>query len=404
MNYTMRSDQNPYAPGSGSRPPELAGRDVEIAAFDLIVARSRKALHTRPIVIHGLRGVGKTVLLRNFLEQADRADWLVVNVEASTTETGRAAVRQRLARSLVAAAHKFDRRAKRRARLGEALSTITSFGVSVAGVGVTLGVDSNPVRANSGQLDVDLVEMIEDLGPALVENSTALGIFVDEMQDLDNELLSALIVAQHRAGQESIPFYVIGAGLPSLPAMLSESRSYAERLFDFRVLGPLARDDARLAVTLPAERLGARFSEGATDIIVDASEGYPFFIQTFAMKTWDAAIEREIGREDALIGVEQGRSELDMGFYPARWGRATNAERRYLTAMAELGGAPTTFDVAALLGSAPQSLSTTRQGLIDKGIVFAPERGRIAFTVPGMTSFIHRQTNEVDNDFPEDAP
>jgi type II secretory pathway predicted ATPase ExeA len=399
----MRSDQNPYAPGSGSRPPELAGRDVEIAAFDLIVARSRKALHTRPVVLHGLRGVGKTVLLRNFLEQADRANWLIVNIEASTTESGRAAVRQRLARSLVAAAHKFDRSAQRRSRVAEALSSITSFGISVAGVGVTLGVDANPVRANSGQIDVDLVEMIEDLGPALIENSTALGIFIDEMQDLDAELLSALIVAQHRAGQESIPFFVVGAGLPSLPALLSETRSYAERLFDSRMLGPLIPDDARIAVTLPAERLGASFADGAAEIIVDASEGYPFFIQTFAMKAWDAALDREIGREDAIIGVDQGRAELDMGFYPARWGRATNSERRYLTAMAELGGTPTTFDVATLLGSTPQSLSTTRQGLIDKGITFAPERGRIAFTVPGMTHFIHRQTNEVTHDFPEDS-
>ena len=393
----MRSDQNPYAPGSGARPPELAGRDEEIAAFDLIVARSRKNLQNRPIVLHGLRGVGKTVLLRNFREQADRAEWLIVSLEASTTKSGRSAVRQRLARSLIAAALKFDRSAKRRSRVGEALASVTSFGVSIAGLGFSLGVAPNPVRANSGQVDVDLIELLEDLGPALVENSTALGIFVDEMQDLDDELLSALIIAQHRAGQESIPFYVIGAGLPSLPAMLSESRSYAERMFDFRSLGPLGSEDARSAVTLPAERLGATFQGGAAELIVEASEGYPFFIQTFAMKTWDAALGREIGLEDARIGVEQGRSELDMGFYPARWGRATNAERRYLLAMADLGGNPTTAEVASLLESTPQSLSTTRQGLIDKGIAFAPARGRITFTVPGMTRFIERQARQLDD-------
>lgn len=388
----MLPELNPYVPGSGLRPPLLAGRDDEIAAFDLLVARTRGLKPARGIVLHGLRGVGKTVLLRQFMSQADRAGWLIVDLEASTTESGVQAARNRLARGLATAAHKFSRVAAAKGALSDALSTIASFTVSL-GVGpVNLGVTANPTRANSGRLDVDLEELVDDLGPVLRENSTALGIFIDELQDLDPELLSALLAVQHRAGQNGTPFFLIGAGLPSVPGIVSAARSYSERLFDYRELGPLAPDRAALAVRSPAERLQIPFSDEAVTAIVTAAEGYPYFLQLFAMKAWDKAYGKSIGLEDAILGIEDGQLELDMGFYPARWDRATPSERRYLIAMAtESTGTMTTASLSSLLGVSHQALSTVRQRLIDKGMIYAPERGVVAFTVPGMTAFIRRQ-------------
>lgn len=393
----MHSELNPYAPGSGLTPPELAGRQHEIDAFDLVVARTRKRNHARGIVLHGLRGVGKTVLLKRFQQQADNAGWLVVALEGSPTSGGRAAVRQKLGRSLLTAAHKFDKAATHRSKIADALATVRSFSLSVGVASIGIALEPNPTRATSGQIDIDLEELVADLASPLRENSTALGIFIDEMQDIDSDLMTALLAAQHFAGQNSIPFFVIGAGLPSLPAILSDSRSYAERLFDYRHLGPLADERAREAVTLPAERLGVHFADVAVNAIVTASGGYPYFLQTFAMKSWDAAAEKIISAEDAMLGIDEGRHDLDMGFYPARWDRATAAERRYLFAMAAQGDTPSsTGELALSLGTSPQSLSTVRQGLIDKGIVFSPERGRVAFTVPGMSSFVTRQFAQMD--------
>ena len=391
----MYSELNPYAPGSGLTPPELAGRQAEIDAFDLLVARTRKRNHARGIVLHGLRGVGKTVLLKRFQHQAEKADWLIVSLEGNPTAAGQAAIRQKLARALVAAAHKFDRTAKVRSRIDDALASVKSFSVSLGVASIAINAEANASRANSGQIDVDLEELVEDLAPALRENSTALGIFIDEMQDVDSDLLAALLAAQHRAGQDGIPFFVIGAGLPSLPAILSESRSYAERLFDYRLLGPLSDARAKDAVRIPAERLGVTFDDAAVDAIVAASGGYPYFLQAFAMNAWDSATGKVITALDASIGIDQGQVELDMGFYPARWDRATAGERRYLLAMAEDRDTPSSTGILAQrLESPPQSLSTVRQGLIDKGIIFAPERGIVAFTVPGMAAFVIRQAGE----------
>jgi hypothetical protein len=250
---------------------------------------------------------------------------------------------------------------------------VTSFSLSVAGTGVALGVDPAPGRADSGQVDVDLEELVEDLAPALAEHGGVFGVFIDEMQDLDPELLSALLAVQHKAGQESWPFYVIGAGLPSLPSALSEARSYAERLFDYRHIGALPSGAARAALELPATRLGARFEEGAADRLLEASGG-------------------SIDVEAATAAIQEGTASLDVGFFPARWDRATPAERTYLRGMAEDGDeGSSTATIAERLGLKPSSLTPARGKLIEKGIIYAPERGRVAFTVPGMAGYIHRQ-------------
>lgn len=388
----MLSELNPYNPGSGLTPPALEGRRAEVEAFDLLVARSHVGAPGRGMVLHGLRGVGKTVLLNAFARHAKSHGWFVVPVEGRAGRAGRDAARQKLARSLGIAARTFSGSAPRTGLVVNALRTVTSFSISLAGTGVQLGVDPAAGRADSGQLDVDLEELVEDLAPALAEQGGVFAVFIDEMQDLDEELLAALLATQHRAGQESWPFYVIGAGLPSLPSTLSEQRSYAERLFDYRRIGALDADDARTALTVPAERLGARFDAEATESLLAAAGGYPYFIQTYGKAAWDAGVGKSIDRAAADVAIAEGTSALDVGFFPARWDRATPAERTYLRGMAVDGDSgSSTAEIASRLAVKPSSLTPARGKLIEKGIIYAPERGRVAFTVPGMAGFIERQ-------------
>jgi hypothetical protein len=391
----MYPDLNPYAPGSGLRPPELAGRDAELDLFELLLARTRQRNHSRGIILHGLRGVGKTVLLKRFAHQAERAEWLTIEIEGSQLEGGGVSARSRLARGLATALRKLDRTATVRGRIADALGSVASFSLSLGITGVSVGVQAAAGRASTGQVDIDLEDVIEDLAPVLLDNSTALGVFIDEMQDLDPELLGALLAVQHRAGQNGWPFFVLGAGLPSLPAVLAASRSYSERQFDYRMLGPIPDEQAAGAVRLPAERLGIGFQPEAIAAIVSAAEGYPYFLQVFAMKAWDAAVGTEITADDAALGIADGRLDLDMGFYPARWDRASPAERRYMEVMSRYdGGECGTAEIAEALGSTQRGLSTVRHSLISKGLIHSTERGLVAFTVPGMSAFVQRQVGD----------
>jgi hypothetical protein len=394
----VHSELNPYSPGSGLTPPYLVGRQAEIDAFDLIVARSRSRLHSRGIVLHGLRGVGKTVLLNQFREQAERAEWFVIELEGRATETGNQAIRQKLGRALLLASRRLQRTRHATSAVKEALRTVKSFSLSLGIASIAIGLDAAPGRADSGQLEVDFEEVVEDLAPALRETSSAFALFIDEMQDIDSELLVALLAAQHRAGQKGWPFFIFGAGLPSLPSVLSDARSYAERLFNYREIGALDPEAALDALVVPAQRQGADFEAGAAETIVDAARGYPYFLQTYGQAAWEIARSKQISLDDATSAIADGNAELDMGFFPARWDRATPAERTYLRAMAIDGDNGTrTAELATRLDVKPASLSPARQNLIDKGIIYMPERGRVAFTVPNMAAFIQRQFQDLEN-------
>lgn len=387
----MESALNPYAPGSGLRPKALEGREVELESIDTIVARARNRLHSRAIVLSGLRGVGKTVLLNAFRAHAQRMGWITVSVEARSTDTGRDSVRAKLARELVVAA-----RSSKIERAGEkvraAFGAITSFSASLGMSGISLGVERSEGRADSGVLEIDLEEMVTDVATALAEKGLGFAIFVDEMQDLDDELLVALLAAQHAAGQSNLPFYVFGAGLPNLPSVLSEARSYAERLFEYRQIGPLVPDAARRALARPAQDMGARFDDDALTRLVEAADGYPYFLQEFGKAMWDVAPAPQFTRADADAAVVVGTTQLDQGFFPARWDRATPGERAYMRSMARDGERGSrTSDVATRLGRALSSLGPIRAELIKKGLIYSPEHGRIAYTVPGMADFIQRQ-------------
>ncbi len=322
--------------------------------------------------------------------------WFTIGLEGISGGTGAKVIREKLARELLMASRKLVRRSASH-KIKDAVKTISSFSATVGVTGAEFGFETSQGRADSGSIEIDLEEMVEDLALALKDERSAFGLFIDEMQDIDDELLAALIAVQHQAGQREWPFFIIGAGLPNLPAVLSEARSYAERLFDYRRIGPLDDRAARQALEEPAVKFGARFEPKAIEELALAAGGYPYFIQEYGKAIWDLAPATPFTTTDAILAIEAGRSQLDSGFFPARWERATKSERNYLRAMAQdREQACSTKAVADRLISTPQSLGPARAGLIAKGLIYAPEHGIVAFTVPGMAEFIIRQHDSTE--------
>lgn len=387
--------QNPYSPGAGLRPPELAGREADLAGFETLLARAAAGRASQSLVLTGLRGVGKTVLLNDLASRARARDWIVAQVEARADDTG-SSFRTMVSRSLNQSLRQVTGRWGMRDKVRAAMATFKSFSIKTdPSGGLALGIDVDPRqgRADTGSLEVDLSELAFDLTEPAVDLGTGVVVLVDEMQDLAREELAAICTAVHEAGQRNMPFYVVGAGLPSLPGLLAEARSYAERLFTFGPVGPLADQAAAVAVSRPAASQHVTWSRAAVGVVVDAAAGYPYFLQEFAKATWDYAPGPGIKPADARLGVHAGRDKLDAGFFASRWNRATPAERAYLRAMSlDEEGPSSSGEVARRLGkTSPQQVGPIRANLIHKGLVYAPEHGQVAYTVPGMAAFITRQ-------------
>jgi hypothetical protein len=261
---------------------------------------------------------------------------------------------------------------------------------------LALGIDveASRGRADTGDLEVDLSELALDLGETVRDFGVGVLLLVDEMQDLAAGELAAIAGASHEAGQRDTPFIVVGAGLPNLPVALTEAKSYAERLFEYHRIGPLDAAAAVAALVRPATARGVEWSDDAAALIVETSARYPYFLQVYGNATWNYAEASPIDRDDAAVGVEAGRRELDVGFYGSRWERATDSQRAYLRALAGGGDEPTpSAEVARRMGRRSSDLSVARDQLIKKGLLYAPGRGAIAFTVPGMAEFIARQND-----------
>ncbi|WP_427005416.1 ATP-binding protein [Pseudarthrobacter sp. H2] len=390
----MHLELNPYNPGSGLPPKVMGGRQPEIDAFDLLVARTKRGLPNRGMVLSGLRGVGKTVLLNYLRAHADNQGWFTIWMEGKPEAQSFTEVREKFARELTTAARRYGG-ARPGERFKQAIGTIRSFNLSLGVTGLTADVGFKTGRADSGQIDIDLEELVEDISSSLQGDRSGFGIFIDEMQDLDPALLTALISVQHVAGQRGWPFYIIGAGLPNLPTTLSAARTYAERLFDYRIIGPLDQPAAEYAFGRPAQEMGAAYEPGALAKVVEASGRYPYFIQEFGKAIWEVAPETPFTDADADLAIEVGRGQLDAGFFPSRWGRATKKEKGYLRAMAQDGDdGSSTSQVAERLGVKLNGLGPTRAQLISKGLIYSPEYGKVAFTVPGMSGFIQRQHDQ----------
>lgn len=390
----MDEVSNPYSPGAGRRPPQLAGRDGDLAAFDALLARLERGRGERGIVMTGLRGVGKTVLLGECRDRAERRGWVVAKVEAGTGRPFPVVMSQALRASLRSATGRHEPGALRRA-----LAAFKRFSLGVSPDGsLSLGIDVDAAPgATTGDLELDLTELVLELGGTATELGIGVLLLIDEMQDLAKGDLRAVCGASHEASQRTLPVAVVGAGLPNLPAVLTEAKTYAERLFAYRHVGALAPADAAQALTVPAAREDVGWDDDAVALTVDAAGGYPYFLQVFGADIWNHAPGSPITAVDARTGVEIARHDLDAGLYGARWDRATPNERRYLTAVATSGGdrPVASAEVAAALGRRRQSdVSPVRDQLIKKGLLYAPERGLVAFTVPGMAAYIARRAVE----------
>jgi len=386
----MDERNNPYSPGAGLRPAVLVGRDGELQDWSVALDRIENARSARSVVLHGLRGVGKTVLLGEFHEQAEDRKWVSVMIEANTGRT----LREDLARALYPVVRELVR-PKAGDKLKKALATFKAFSVKVDATGAwSFGLDVAPAqgRGDSGELETDLAELIKDLAEAAQEQNRGLAILIDEAQDLNNDELKALCAICHQGGQRGWPFLLALAGLPNLPKVLSEAKSYAERLFTYREITQLEQDAARQALTKPAAAEGVSWEEAAVSYVVKETRSYPYFLQEYGQATWNAAGGTTLTYNDARVGVESGQAHLDAGFYRARWERAAPSQRAYLQAMAPDGEGPSqSGEVAARLGKIPTGVGPIRDSLIKKGLIYSPEHGQIAYTVPGMADFIARQ-------------
>jgi hypothetical protein len=397
--------RNPYAPGAGQRPPELAGRDAELLAFDVVLERVARGRSERSIVLTGLRGVGKTVLLNALRSAAVRAGWGTGKLEARPEQS--------LRRPLAAALHVAIR------ELGgghpgaaeHVLGVLRSFaqkdspgaklrerwqpGIEVAAV---------PGRADSGDIEIDLVELFGDVAGLAADAGRGIAVFIDEMQDLAAEDVSALCAACHELSQNGLPLVVVGAGLPHLPAVLSASKSYSERLFRYARIDRLDRSAADRALQSPARDEGAEFTADGLAAMYEITAGYPYFLQAYGKAVWDIAPGSPITAADVRVAAPEAEAELAVGFFGSRFERATPAEREYLQGMAATASAEQTSAaapaepesvptaaVAEFLGRKPQSLSPARDALLKKGLIYSGARGQIAFTVPHFGRYLRSQ-------------
>jgi hypothetical protein len=395
---------NPYAPGAGQRPPELAGRDEQLRTFEVVLERVGKGRPERSIVLTGLRGVGKTVLLNTLRSAAVRKRWGSGKFEARPD--------QGLRRPVAAALHTAVRELGHPSAedVEQVLGVIKSFVLRDAPANAKLrdrwqpGIDvaAVPGRADSGDIEIDLVELLTDVGGLAQDVGKGVAIFIDEMQDLREEDVSALCAACHEISQNGLPVIVVGAGLPHVPAVLSASKSYSERLFRYSRIDRLEPEAATQALQAPAQDEGASWSEEALAEMYAATGGYPYFIQAYGKVVWDVAPVSPISVHDVKMAAPEAEAELAIGFFGSRFERATPGEREYLRAMADLaydaavGGIPVesvpTSDVANHLNRKPQSLSPARDALMKKGLIYSGERGQIAFTVPHFGRYLRAQT------------
>ncbi len=391
--------RNPYAPGAGQRPPELAGRDRELAAFEVTLERVAVGRPERSMVLSGLRGVGKTVLLNALRSQAVSRAWGTGKVEARPERS----LRLPVAQAVHAAVREVAHRHRDPDRVDAVAGVVASFALRTD-LADRKGSRWRPPthvpaargRADSGDLELDLVELFTDVAELAGDLGVGIALFVDEMQDVATAELGALCGACHEVSQQAMPLVVVGAGLPHLPVALAASKSYAERLFRYVVVDRLPRRMADRALTVPAATEDVVFEPDALDALYALTDGYPYFVQAYGKVTWDAAPASPVRADDVHEAGPEAEGELAVGFFGARYERATPAERDYMRTMADLGadsgdGAVTTADVAATLGRRPQSLSPARDGLIKKGLVFASERGMVAFTVPHFGRFLRAQ-------------
>lgn len=382
--------RNPFSPGAGTQPPELAGRESILENMRVQIGRAARGRSARGQMLVGLRGVGKTVLLDRIRLEAEDESHAVVQIEASESRS----LPSLLAPAIRSAVLSLSLRARTQDRVVRALRGLAGFVKLKAkyhDLEVAIEADSEPGLADSGDLQHDLVALFEAVSAVAAEQEISLIIMIDELQYVPEPQLETLILALHRAAQRRWPILLIGAGLPQLRARLGIAKSYAERMFDFPEIGPLDFAAAEAALRRPAQQEDADFTPHAVHAIFDSSEGYPYFLQEFGKQTWDAAENPLLDLTDVERGRARALAELDRSFFLVRFDRCTPLEKQYLRAMAELGPGPhRSGEIADVMDRKINQLAPVRQSLITKGMIYAPGHGDTAFTVPLFDTFMRR--------------
>lgn len=381
---------NPFSPGAGSRPPELAGRDGMLEAGRIALKRIAASRHAKSQMLLGLRGVGKTVLLNQLAEAAEIEGYHVISIEA--TEGNRLA--DLLAPLLRVVLFRLSANEKARVLANRAMAALRSFAsvFKVAYGDLEIGVEPAPEDAASGDLEADLPNLLIKVALAAREADRPIGIFIDEVQYLQPSDLSALIGALHKISQKSLPLIVFGAGLPRLAGIAGDAKSYAERLFDFPAIGALDEAESHRAIREPVREADAEIEEDALEHIFEKTKGYPYFLQEWAHHTWNTAPGSPIRRADVEKATRQAAAALDASFFRVRFDRLTAREKEYLRAMAQLGPGPHgSGEIAATMNIDVTTAGPVRTGLLRKGMIYSPAHGQTAFTVPMFDDFMWRE-------------
>ena len=388
---------NPFSPGAGAPPPELVGRTPLIEGARVLFGRTLNRRPEKSLLLTGLRGVGKTVLLNEMEREARSMGFRTISIEAHENKP----LGPLLAPYLRSLLYELDRLAGAGDRVKRGLRVLRSFlgGLRISYGDVEIGLDIDPDRgsADSGDLEIDLPNVIAAVGEAAEERGSAIAIFIDEVQYFTEKELGALIMAMHKVQQRQLPVVLLGAGLPVLPGLAGESKSYAERLFSFPEVGALTESDAARALRDPARAAGALFEQAALAEIFRMTEGYPYFLQEWGYQSWNEAATDAIDLDVVRRATPTVIARLDQNFFRVRFDRLTPSEKRFLRAMADLGPGPQrTSDVAETLGVRVTSLSPSRAKLIRKGMIYSPAHGEMAFTVPLFDEFMRRTMPELE--------
>ena len=386
--------RNPFAPGAGSQPPELAGRNEIITNAQIALQRILRGQHDKSQILLGLRGTGKTVLLNKIEQDAEGYGHLTTFLEAPEDNTLADLLYPKITQILRKLSRIESAKARAHAAMRALRSFASAFKVSVGDF--SLSVDPESGTADSGDLESDLTELLLRVGEAARSGRTAWTLLIDEVQYLTAVELSALIVSVHRLNQKQLPVMFFGAGLPQTAALTGNAKSYAERLFNYPPVGPLGSAPAKAAIRQPIAEQGEAINGDALEMIIERTKGYPYFLQEWGYQAWNIAATSPITADDVVQASTNAIRRLDEGFFRVRFDRLTPKEREYVVAMSELGTGPyRSSDVADQLGVRVQTLGPRRAKIINKGMIYSPAHGDIAFTVPLFEDYLRRMASQV---------
>ncbi len=388
---------NPYAPGAGTPPPELAGREAVLNTARIALARRARGRPGKSIILIGLRGVGKTVLLDRIETDAIDTGITAVAIESSEYRSLPSIMAPPLRSALIGLSRAEAARATAQRALRGLAGFVGALKVRYEDIEISMDLDPEPGVADYGDLETDLIDLLELVGRAAQAGGTCVALLIDELQYVAEDELAALITALHRTAQRQLPVTMVGAGLPQLRGRLGKAKSYAERLFDIAEIGSLSRDDANAAIAKPATAEGVAIEAAALNAIVSQTQGYPYFLQEWGKHAWDVAERSPITAADVAVATVRAIDDLDQSFFGVRFDRLTPSEKQYLRAMAELGPGPhRSGDIARILSKRVESAAPLRNRLINKGMIWSPGYGDTAFTVPLFDEFMRRSMPELE--------